>query len=157
MPPSPVANTALVTIRTVNGAVQSAEKENHQQFVRLFQLKLYRSLPHTALAAFMAPPKVWKMVPHSRAPSTALDVWSQVPPTPVRVEYLNFNAKNRLIHRQCLKFTQIIWFFSNFGIFRSIKSDLSGNTVWPQALDFQKTRQNWTIFGIFNQLFPLKM
>ena len=27
--------------------------------------------------------------------------------------------------------------------FCSIKSDLSGNTVWPQALGFQKTRQNW--------------
>ena len=35
----------------------------------------------------------------------------------------------------CLKITQNVAFeFLNFGI----KSDLSGNTVWPQASDFQK-------------------
>ena len=30
--------------------------------------------------------------------------------------------------------------------------DLFGNTVWPEASDFQKNSQKWTIFGIFNWL-----
>ena len=43
----------------------------------------------------------------------------------------------------------------NFGIsafstnFCPIKTDLSGNTVWPQALGFQKLAKS-TIFGICN-------
>ena len=36
-------------------------------------------------------------------------------------------------------------------IFYPIKSDLSGNTVWPQPSGFQKLAK-WTIFGIFNEL-----
>ena len=32
-----------------------------------------------------------------------------------------------------------------------IKSDLSGNTVWPQNLGFQNSPK-WTIFGFFNEL-----
>ena len=43
---------------------------------------------------------------------------------------------------QCLKITQNVAFeLINFGIFHqflSIKTDLSGNTVWPQASGFQK-------------------
>ena len=43
---------------------------------------------------------------------------------------------------QCLKVTQNVVFESfNFGIFHQfwpIKTDLSGNSVWPQALGFQK-------------------
>ena len=31
-----------------------------------------------------------------------------------------------------------IWYFFNFGIFCSLKSDLSANPVWPQASGFQK-------------------
>ena len=45
-------------------------------------------------------------------------------------------------HSQCFKITQsvvfefwILAFSTNFG---PIKTDLSGNTVWPQAADFQK-------------------
>ena len=38
-----------------------------------------------------------------------------------------------------------------FTIFCTIKSDLSGNTVWPQASGFQKLAK-LTIFGIFNEL-----
>ena len=36
-------------------------------------------------------------------------------------------------------------------IFCPIKIDLSGNTVWPQALDFQKLAK-LAIFGIFDEL-----
>ena len=42
----------------------------------------------------------------------------------------------------------ILAFSTNFW---PIKSDLSGNTVWPQASVF-KNSPNWIIFGIFNQL-----
>ena len=51
----------------------------------------------------------------------------------------------KLIKVRCKMFENnskyCIWFFSNFGIFANfcpIKTDLSGNTVWPQALGFQK-------------------
>ena len=36
-------------------------------------------------------------------------------------------------------------------MFVLIKTDLSGNTIWPQALGFQKLAK-LTIFGIFNEL-----
>ena len=43
---------------------------------------------------------------------------------------------------RCLKFTQNVPFeFLNFGTFHQfclIKTDLSGNTIWPQASGFQK-------------------
>ena len=42
----------------------------------------------------------------------------------------------------------ILAFSTNFW---SIKTDLSGNTVWPQALGFQKLAK-LTIFGIFDLL-----
>ena len=35
--------------------------------------------------------------------------------------------------------------------FCPIKSDLSGNTAWPQASGFQKTRQNGTFLAFFNE------
>ena len=40
--------------------------------------------------------------------------------------------------------------FQNFN-FCPTKTDLSGNTVWPQASSFQNSPK-WTIFGIFNEL-----
>ena len=40
----------------------------------------------------------------------------------------------------------ILAFSINFG---PIRTDLSGNTVWPQASGFQKLAK-LTIFGIFN-------
>ena len=46
--------------------------------------------------------------------------------------------------------------FSDFGIFRqflSNKTNLSGNTVWPQVSDFQKLAKSTIFFGIFNELF----
>ena len=43
----------------------------------------------------------------------------------------------------------ILAFFTNFC---PIKSDLSGNTVWPQPSGFSKKSPKCTIFGIFNEL-----
>ena len=55
-------------------------------------------------------------------------------------------------YAQCLKMTQNVAFeFFNFDTFRhflSPKSDLSGNTVWPQASVFQKLAK-MAIFGFF--------
>ena len=54
----------------------------------------------------------------------------------------------------CLKITQNVVFecfslchFPTIFTLSKLKSDLSGNTVSPQASGFQ-----WTIFGIFNEL-----
>ena len=44
-------------------------------------------------------------------------------------------------HSKCL--ISILAFSTNFCPF---KSDLSGNTVWPQTSGFQKTRQNWPLW-----------
>ena len=41
-----------------------------------------------------------------------------------------------------------IWISAFSTNFCPIKTDLSGNTDWPQALGFQKLAK-WTIFGIF--------
>ena len=49
-------------------------------------------------------------------------------------------------HSKCL--VLILAFSTKFC---PIKSDLSGNTVWPQPSGFQKLAK-WTIFGIFNEL-----
>ena len=43
------------------------------------------------------------------------------------------------------------WILAFSPNFCPIKTDLSGNTVWPQASGFQKPSK-WTILGIFNQL-----
>ena len=55
----------------------------------------------------------------------------------------------------CLKITQnahlnflVLAFSTNFC---PTKTDLSGNTVWPQATGFQKLAK-LTIFGIFDEL-----
>ena len=60
--------------------------------------------------------------------------------------YFNLKRHNQRV-AHCLKITQMSHF--NFWILAfstnccPIKTDLFGNTVWPQASDFQKTRQNW--------------
>ena len=45
----------------------------------------------------------------------------------------------------------IFWILAFSTNFWPIKTDLSGNSVWPQALDFQKLAK-LSIFGIFNEL-----
>ena len=51
-----------------------------------------------------------------------------------------------------LKMSQLnFWILAFSTNFCPIKTDLSGNTVWPQASDFQK----YTIFGIFNLLLAI--
>ena len=47
-----------------------------------------------------------------------------------------------------MKITQNVAFFTNFC---PIRIDLSGNTVWPQALGFQKLTKMDNFFGIFNE------
>ena len=61
----------------------------------------------------------------------------------------NFNVHNvwKLLIMSHLDFL-ILAFSTNFC---SIESDLSGNTVWPQALGFQNSPKQ-SIFGTFNKL-----
>ena len=50
--------------------------------------------------------------------------------------------------------------FFNFGIstnFCPIKTDLSGNTDWPQALGFQKLAKNEPFLAFLIKFCPLKM
>ena len=67
-----------------------------------------------------------------------------------------------LSRSQCLKITQnvsfefflILAFSTNFC---PIKTDLSGNTVRPQASGFQKTRKNEPFLAFLINFCPLKM
>ena len=56
---------------------------------------------------------------------------------------------------QCLKIPKMSHMYFSILTFSTkfcpIKSDMSGNTVWPQISGFQKLAK-WTIFGIFNEL-----
>ena len=49
------------------------------------------------------------------------------------------------------------WIFPFSTNFCPIKIDLSGNTVWPQASGFKKTRQNWPFLAVLMNFCPLKM
>ena len=69
-------------------------------------------------------------------------------------------GENDHFKTQCFKITQkvtfevlILAFSTNFC---SIKSDLSGSAVWPQASAFEKLAK-LTIFGIFLDFGALKM
>ena len=56
---------------------------------------------------------------------------------------------------QCLKITKNVAFqFLNFDIFNQF---LSGNTIWPQASSFQKTRQNGPFLAFSMKFCLLKM
>ena len=59
-------------------------------------------------------------------------------------------TKNFQWHAHCLKNTQNVAFLTFSTNFGPIKIDLSGNTVWPQSLDFQKLAK-LTVLGIFNE------
>ena len=69
--------------------------------------------------------------------------------------------RTRLLTVSTKVHTHIVWKLLkmshfNFSImafsttFCPIKTDLSGNTVWPQALQVFKNPPKWTILGIFN-------
>ena len=69
------------------------------------------------------------------------------------VSSYSFSSLKRRHSAQCLKITQNVafqfWHFSTN--FWPIKTDMSGNSVWPKASDFQKLVK-LTIFGIFDDL-----
>ena len=72
----------------------------------------------------------------------------------------SFRIKTRLLyahrtwfenHWKCLTWSLQFWHFHQFLSY--YKSDLSGNTVWPQASGFQ----NWPFWAFFNAFWPLIM
>ena len=58
-------------------------------------------------------------------------------------------------HPKCLILNSLILAFSTN--FCPIKTDMSGNTVWPQASVFQKTRQNGQLLAFLIYFCLLKM
>ena len=79
--------------------------------------------------------------------------WWRLPNFEINVSifHLNFTVIFKHLNKQsglCLKITRNVSF--SFENFCSIKTNLSGNTVWPQPSDFITTRQI-DLFGIFNE------
>ena len=60
---------------------------------------------------------------------------------------LNYRSKFILFENYSKCRIWILTFSTNFCL---IKSDLSGNTVWPQVSGYLKNSPKWTISGIFN-------
>ena len=80
-----------------------------------------------------------------------------LPNTIVKLDEGQFQQE---VGTHCLKITQNVAFVFevwHFPPICPIKTDLSGNTVWPQALSFQKTRQNGPFLAYLINFCPLKM
>ena len=79
-------------------------------------------------------------------------VHGQLPPFVVKEEALAQCANFSRVHSvwKILKISHLNLTFSNNCC--TIKTDLSGNTVWPQVSKISKNLPKWTIFGVFDKL-----